>query len=263
MATGKTVFSTYRFLSEPFLLNESYGYTNAIHCGYITKNETDTITGKRLNLFFEDTTQFRFLKNASEIATGEGFTANAIEILFQVVDGIADENTVVEPDPAAWVVVDVTSQIDGYSASEPIDRNDLANTLFDVDLTLTAPLYDLSYLDYPTAVETDPINEASTATTDPSVNIFTPLTFGEEVFFFGNVNTDIKAVAYTTDIAINLPLFQFNSTTNPTWNGSSSVAVSEVGIYDDQGNLVAIGKLNYPLSKDTNVSRTIAFQIDF
>jgi len=43
----------------------------------------------------------------------------------------------------------------------------------------------------------------------------------------------------------------------------SSVAISEVGIYDENKNLVAVGKLNNPIIKDSTISRTISFAIDF
>jgi len=58
-------------------------------------------------------------------------------------------------------------------------------------------------------------------------------------------------------------LSEFNSTTNPTWDGISSVAISEIGIYDEDKNLVAIGKLNNPIIKDSSITRTISFAIDF
>jgi hypothetical protein len=108
-----------------------------------------------------------------------------------------------------------------------------------------ADTYDLSYLNYPTELQTD------------------NLAWGEEAFFFGNVKTDIRATAYVTDISIVLPLNEFNSSTNPTWDGESAVSISEVGIYDEGGNLVAIGKLNNPITKDSTISRTILFAMDF
>ena len=58
-------------------------------------------------------------------------------------------------------------------------------------------------------------------------------------------------------------LGQFNSTTNPTWDSVSSVYATEVGIYDSNGNLVAIGKFNDPVEKNSNIARTIEFAIDF
>ena len=79
----------------------------------------------------------------------------------------------------------------------------------------------------------------------------------------GNVETDIKAIAYTTDLAINLPQNEFNSSTNETWNNTDIVAISEIGIYDANKNLVAIGKLNNPIQKNSGIARTIVFAIDF
>jgi len=58
-------------------------------------------------------------------------------------------------------------------------------------------------------------------------------------------------------------LNQFNSTTNLTWDGVSKVAISEIGIYDADKNLVAVGKLNDPIDKDSSIARTILFAIDF
>ena len=41
------------------------------------------------------------------------------------------------------------------------------------------------------------------------------------------------------------------------------VYITEIGIYDTNKNLVAIGKLNDPVAKDATISRTIVFAIDF
>lgn len=50
--------------------------------------------------------------------------------------------------------------------------------------------------------------------------------------------------------------------TNPTWPGSNQkVRISEVGIYDTNQTLVAIGKMNLPIQKTTNT--TIIIEIAF
>ena len=59
------------------------------------------------------------------------------------------------------------------------------------------------------------------------------------------------------------PLNEFNSTSNPTWDGLETVYISEIGIYDSNKNLVAIGKLNDPVAKDATIARTIVFALDF
>jgi hypothetical protein len=64
-------------------------------------------------------------------------------------------------------------------------------------------------------------------------------------------------------MSINLALNEFNSSNNLTWDGTSSVYISEVGLYDENKNLVAIGKLNNPIQKDSTISKTILFALDF
>jgi hypothetical protein len=62
---------------------------------------------------------------------------------------------------------------------------------------------------------------------------------------------------------IDLPMGFYNSTTNPTWDGMSETLISEIGIYDENNNLVAIGKLNNPILKSDSISRNIVFSLDF
>lgn len=237
-----TVFTTYQFEGAPYSASTSYGYQTPIHCNYIQKNEIDSLAGKALNMYFSSIDDFPFLADENSI-NGTGFTATKINALVQVVNG---SGTTVTPDPALWKKTDITDQIVNHVVGEPIKKENLVNSLFTIDPTV-GTLYDLSYLDYPTALTNDDEK----------------LAFGEEAIFFGTVRTDIKATVYSTEVPIVLPLNQYNSTTNPTWDGMSKVYISEVGIYDANNNLVAIGKLNYPISKDSSIARTILFGLDF
>lgn len=246
MASGLTVFSTYQFEGASYSASTSYGYQTSIHCNYIQKNEIGSLAGKALNMFFGSVNDFPFLADSDSI-NGTGFTATRINALVQIVSGTSDSETTIVPDPASWKKYDVTNQIVNHTVGEPIKKEKLVNTLFTIDPTAEAPLYDLSYLDYPTSLAIDDDK----------------LAFGEEAIFFGTVKTDIKATVYSTEVPIVLPLNQYNSTTNPTWDGMSKVYISEVGIYDANNNLVAIGKLNYPISKDSSIARTILFGLDF
>lgn len=248
MAAGFTIFCTYLFESDvPYNMSTTYGYQTAIHCNYIQKLETDNLSGKALNLYFSSADDFMFLAHTGT-TNGTGFTATRIYALIQIISEICGEdNPNVTPDPAKWMKYDLTDQILNHVIGQPIKKENLVNTLFKVDLNQTVPYYDLSYLDYPTSLSNDN----------------NKLCFGEEAFFFGNVETDIKATVYTTEIPIVLPLNQYNSTTNPTWDGMSNVYITEIGIYDENNNLVAIGKLNTPISKDSGIARTILFALDF
>lgn len=243
--TGFTVFVTYQFEGAPYSADTTYGYSDAIHCNYVTKIETDVITNKGINLYFTNN-EFPFLVQPSASTTGYGWSAYRMYAIAQIVNGTGDE---IKPNSWEWRKLDVTNQINNHTVGDPISAESVAASLISFSQLeySVAPVYDLSYLNYPTS-----------GTTDDN-----KLAFGEEVFFFGNVSTDIKAVAYTTDIPIVLPLNQYNTSTNPTWDGASSVEISEIGIYDENDNLVAIGKLNQPITKDSTISRTIVFAMDF
>jgi hypothetical protein len=252
MTSGKTIFITYQFETGSFEEQKNYGYTSAIHCNYITILETDTLVGKDINFFFESLEDFSFMAGPSGITYGQngyGWNGYKLYAIVQIVDGQITSGTTINPDPEAWKKIDVTNQIVNHVSGQTISPVNITQTVFTISQTeyFSAPTYNLDYLNIASAL---PIDDDK-------------LSFGEETYFFGNIKTDIEAIAYSTDIAINLPLNQYNSTTNPTWDGNQPVQISEIGIYDDQGNLVAIGKLNYPIPKNSTVSRSILFQMDF
>lgn len=245
---ANTIYVTYQFEGIPYGENQGFGYSTPIHCNYIEKFEAESLVNSSINLIF-NFDEFPFLADSSEITSGQtgyGWSAYRINALVQIVSATGETAT---PDPAEWRIIDITEQTVGWVSGQSLNSSGITSTLYTISLPEynIAPLYDLSYLDYPTAL---PIDDNR-------------LAWGEEAFFFGNIRSEISATAYTTDIPIVLPLNQFNSTTNPTWDGISSVSISEVGIYDDNGNLVAIGKLNNPISKNSSIARTIVFAMDF
>lgn len=247
MASGYTIFITYGLESIPYNNtpnNYSFGYSTAINCEYIQRRVVDTLTNKNVNLYFTTPSDFRFLND--NLNNGTGYTANKIYALIQIVDNTPFPTLAkVVPNAALWKKFDISSQITGYTSGLTVSQ--ITSTAFLIPLSnySSAPYYNLNYLNYPPNTPSDIMG------------------FGEETYFFGNVTTEIEAVAYTSDIAINLPLNQFNSSTNATWDGLSVVQISEVGIYDASGNLVAIGKLNDPIGKDSTIARTLVFGIDF
>jgi hypothetical protein len=240
---GYTVFISYSLISLS-------GYTQAIHCNYIKSIQLDVGSPylQQINIKFSSINDFKFLND--NITGSTGFTAQKIQILIQLVNNsgytsISD----VKPNSSQWKIFDVTNQTSGYISGQTLTKLGITSTIYKVSLFNYDSMqsYNLNYLNYPT-----------TGTTDNN-----KLCFGDEIYFLGNVTTEIHADVYVTDLSINLPLNEFNSTTNPTWDGVSSVAITEIGIYDDNYNLVAIGKLNDPITKDSTISRTIAFAIDF
>jgi len=243
MANGYTIFTTY--LLKPKLAS---GYTPAIHCNYIAATVLNTTTPdvEEVRIIFPEVNDFKFLSN--NISNGTGYTANYLYAIVQLVSG----TTNVQPDPTKWKYIDITSQISGHTAGAPITPTEMVQQVFKVALLN----YD-GFSGYSINTNINGINYPSNLPIADS-----ELCFGDETFFLGNVTAEIHADVYTTDLSVILPLGQYNSTNNTTWDGLS-VFISEMGVYDGNNNLVAIGKFNDPVEKNANISRTILFAIDF
>ena len=249
MANGSTIFITYVLIPTGNTIGESY--TQAVHCNYfkalqVPQGDDPFIT--EVNFNFPNINDFKFLSD--DITNSTGYTVNKIQAIIQLVDNLPfDTIDDVVPNSGLWKYVDITNQISGYTGV--LTPTNMVSQVFKISLYGYAdfPTYDVSYLNYP-----------SKETTDEDA-----LCLGSEIYFFGNVTTEIKAIAYTTDLSINLPLNEFNSSSNLTWdqNVSGSVTITEIGIYDANKNLVGIGKLNNPIQKDESIARTIIFAIDF
>lgn len=235
MANGYTVFTSY-------VLVPTSGFSQAIHCNYIKSLQLNTNNPaiEEISLRFLNINDFKFLNH--------GYTANKIYMLVQLVSGVTSGNTIVKPDAENWKIINVTPQVTGYTTGNTfiLTPAKLMSAVFKVQLSgyNGYPIYNLSYLNYP-----------STSSDE--------LCFGDEIYFLGNVTTDIHADVFTTDPLIELSQNEFNSSTNATWDGILPVVITEIGIYDNNKNLVAIGKLNDPIIKSFGISRTISFAIDF
>jgi hypothetical protein len=72
------------------------------------------------------------------------------------------------------------------------------------------------------------------------------LNFGDEYMFYGNLETDITATIYEMKYLINLGRNQFSNTSNPTWTSGTTSYVTEIGLYDNQKDLIVISKLQSP-----------------
>ena len=240
---GYTVFVTYLIECEVYNENGVFGYSTPIHCNYINKIELNSLNNKTINLYFNN------IDDLSNMYSGGtewyGWTANRFNILVQIVNNSNYQNVdEIKPLSNMWRVYDVTNQINFNNYITP---NNIVGMAFNVDLGQYEHknIYDLSYINYPSNQQTN------------------YLSFGDEIYFFGNVKTEIQAIGYTTDISLNLQNNEYNYTTNQTWDGNQDILITEVGIYSKDGELVAIGKLNYPISKNSNINRNISFKIDF
>jgi len=217
---SETLFLTY------ILTNT--GFTNSLHCNYYTEisgNEQSLLPGPS-DIIIRFGNEFPFLQIPS---TGlpSGFTANDIKILAQkVVSGTT------RPSPTLWKEINVYGQISATTQNNYLTQSGLTGTTIQLTKNMydTASIYKLhDYISLPQIGQTG-----------------LTMNFGEEYFFFGNIQTDIQATIYVMDFLCNLGQTQFFDSSNPTWDGSTPPYVTEVALYNADKELMVISKIQSP-----------------
>ena len=210
------MYITYRFTT-----NTPSPFTNSLHCNYYQKLQGPNPTCNAVTQNFSVTfgNEFGCLPNLNYY--------DAFEIICQKVSGDT------KPNPNNWKIINVTSQL----PSGTINQTNLSATTFIITNTLysTASTYNLgSYIDLTTVGATGNV-----------------LNFGDEYFFYGNIETEIQATIYEMRYLCNLSQNEFTYTSNPTWSAGTSSYVTEIGLYDSNRNLMAISKLQSPIQRQS------------
>jgi hypothetical protein len=227
-----------------YLLASNTGYTTGLHCNYIVCANFDELSGdcpptesKALNLTFPSG-ELPFM----EISGGTGWYADRLYALVQ--------RTPIGNNPLSngWKLIDLTSSIDGHIVGNKINKINLENSTFNITNTLytsSATTYNLhDFINIPLTTETS------------------LLQFGDEKFFYGNVMTKGVTTKYRTKFNFTISPTQYNTSVNPTYEGSGqNVHISEVGVYSG-ADLVAIGKMNLPIEKTPNSTVIIEMAFD-
>jgi hypothetical protein len=144
-------------------------------------------------------------------------------------------NTTSRPDPAAWRAINFTSVLQN-NGSIDVDGFIAPSGMTSVNFTISQTNYDAA----PVYSITDQIVVKMPGENDLQMN------FGDETFFHGIVKTDIQATIYEMRYLVNLPSNQFVTSTNPTWSEGVDTYMTEVGLYDNDKNLLALGKFQSP-----------------
>ena len=77
------------------------------------------------------------------------------------------------------------------------------------------------------------------------------LNFGDEYYFYGNIETEIQATIYEMRWLCNLNQNEFNYPSNPTWAAGTPSYITEVALYDNVRDLMAIAKLQSPIERQS------------
>ena len=207
---------TYRFDSNS-------GATSSLHCNYYSSIKPNgSVLTNSLNVAVRFGPEFNFL------AQGQfsGYSANSMKLLCQIVSGDT------RPSPTAWRVIDVTTGMtlnNGY-----ITQDSITGTTFQITTDNYNPSTGITYYNLGPILSLPLNGETST------------LNFGDEFYFYGNLETDITATIYEMKYLINLGRNQYTNTSNPTWTKGTKSYVTEIGLYDSNYDLIVVSKLQSP-----------------
>jgi hypothetical protein len=246
---GKTIYLTYTLEN-----NTGTGLTTSLPCQTYIKVTNTTSGTKDVSFNISDVDLLPYMRKIEAPGyDGLGFYAYNFKLLYQIV---GDENE--RPDPSAWKVYDYTSTLITQTGSTTINPILLENQtpasngfVLNTSLDSIATTFDL-------------ITTLSMApNTQPEI-----LQFGDERFFYGNLETYIGATIYKTLFDINVNTSKYSLTTNPTRSQQTTtnppnIKVTEVGIYDSSQNLVVIGKLSEPVALLPGQTIMLELGIDF
>lgn len=255
LSPNKTIYLTYSLENS-----NSTGLTSSLPCQEYVKVTNNTSVGKDIAFRIESTDLLPYMRKIEEPDyDGYGFYADTYKLLYQIVD-----DSTSRPDPSAWKSYDFTSTAITSTVGGTINPVLLENqtpgsvdcgvsTGFVLDLikdsgSTTFELYSL--------LNMAPNNQPSY------------LQFGDERFFYGNIETFIGATIYKTIFDIRVNATQFDTTTNPTRSTVSTtnpplIRVTDVGVYDSNQNLVCIGKLSTPVKLVPGNTIMLELSLDF
>jgi len=243
LAAGETIYVTYVVDNE-----SGTGISETLPCQNYGTHVNNSSTSVDIQFNIEDTGLFPYIRDDG---SSGGFYGDTFKILYQITDGE-------RPSSDSWLEVDFTSSVltTGFVDSTKLEvqnPNAASPTIFELNATTTsgAPIYSL-------------ISTLSMAATSSPDN----LQFGDERFFYGNVEAFIGATIFKTIFKVTINASDFSFTTNVTRSSNPqdnppNIKVTEVGIYDSDGDLVIISKLSQPAELTPGKTVILELGIDF
>jgi len=256
--SGKTYFVTYLTESDStYTSGSTFGYPQAIHCGYIQKLIGNT-DGRNNNQYLTvnfPTSTFPYLRNSVDMTalSGTGWNANKVQLLVSEQDDPSQTLTLADVPSYEWKLI-------SSGVGNGIYTGDTTDTTIDAR-KLNGYQFIISQEDY----DSGTTYVLDNIFTDNNDSTLTGLTFGDESFLFGNFESDVVATTYKTVITAFAQNDLYNSSDNGSFDNDldSNTYITEIGILDGESNLVAVGKPTYPITKNEGRFLTFQLQIDF
>jgi hypothetical protein len=224
--------------------------TPTLPCQRYTVIDNKTSTDKDIQFRINNVDQLPYMRKREDVAyDGYGFFADTFKVLAQVVD----KNLQNRPSPDGWKVIDFTSTNITGNSGETINPLLFQNQNPNVTgFILTGSLY-TGGTQFNLGQELD----MSTA------SYYGKMTFGDERLFYGNLRTHIAATIYKSLFNITIDGATIASSSNTTFDFGDDRFISEVGILDNNNNLVLVGKLSRPIRIADSTTASIELTIDF
>ena len=224
--------------------------TPILPCQRYTVIDNKTNTDKDVQFRIGNLNELPYMRKRENVNyDGFGFFADTFKVLAQVVD----KTTQNRPLPSNWKVIDFTSTNITVNSGETISpllfENQNPNT---TGFILTGSLY--------TGGTTFNLGDELDMS---SSSYYGKMTLGDERLFYGNLRTHIGATIYKTLFNITVDGASIASTSNSTFEFGDDRYVSEIGILDNNQNLVLVGKLSRPIRISDSTTASIELTIDF
>lgn len=248
--TGYTYFVTYVASATSANTNgTSYGFQPSLHCGYIQKiNGQYDANGNPQYLSAKfPTNSFPYLRSTTDMQTGAG--------------GLSGTGWV-----ATSFKVLVSEQLteNGYKeASVPSDS--WVETVGGGVYSSTTAVAAATINSYNFIVSREDYVSGSTYYIDSGWTGSQYLNYGDESFFWGNIQAGMFTTVYKSVITILANNSQYNFSNNSTFDETvdDCTWISEVGVLDDNNKLVAVGKPTFPIKKSDGRFIALQLELDF
>lgn len=224
--------------------------TPILPCQRYTVIDNKTNTDKDVQFRIGNLNELPYMRKRENVNyDGFGFFADTFKVLAQVVD----KTTQNRPLSSNWKVINFTSTnitvTSGKTISPTLFENQNPNT---TGFILTGSLY--------TGGTTFNLGDELDMST---ASYYGKMTLGDERLFYGNLRTHIGATIYKTLFNITVDGASIASTSNSTFEFGDDRYVSEIGILDNNQNLVLVGKLSRPIRISDSTTASIELTIDF
>lgn len=261
LVQNKTYYVTYLASCDTLSWDpqEAYGYQPFLHCGYIQKvtGYTDSDGHSAYLSAKFPPRSFPYMRSEAGMSTfdGTGWVANRVSLLIKSVDTDADPG-LDRIGSDGWTLL--TSGYGVYYGG------DYGSSVIDPEL-LQAYEFIVDQADI-NAGTPYILNTGLTTSIDFRASGNTlGMNFGNEQFFFGNINATKKRTKYKTVINLQMAEGEFNTSNNPSFypGVDDKTYLTEIGILDDQNRLVAVGKFTQPVQKSDTQYLVLQLEMDF